>query len=85
MRAFAFQNIKIESPKNLTNTLNYKNKLIIEPQSYQLYPRNLETNLGKIKISGMESSGDFSYISANLFRGNSRVYYSKKILNYINR
>ena len=84
MRAFAFQNIRIEPSKNLTNALTYKNKFIIEPQSYQLYPRNLETNLGKIKISGMESSGDFSYISANLFRGNSRVYYSKKILNYIN-
>lgn len=84
MRAFAFQNIRIESPQNLTNSLTYKNKLIVEPQSYQLYPRNLETNLGKIKISGVESSGDLSYISANLFRGNGRVSYSKKILNYIN-
>lgn len=84
MRAFAFQNIKIESPKNLFNVLTYKNKFIVEPQSYQLYPRNLETNLGKVKISGIESSGDFSYISANLFRGNSRVSYSKQKLNYIN-
>ena len=84
MRAFAFQNIKIESPKNSINSLTYKNKIIIEPQSYQLFPRNVETNLGKVKISGVESSGDFSYISLNIFRGNSRVLYIPKKLNYIN-
>ena len=84
MRAFAFQNIKIESPKNSINSLTYKNKIIVEPQSYQLFPRNMETNLGKVKISGVESSGDFSYISLNLFRGNSRVSYIPKKLNYIN-
>ena len=84
MRAFAFQNIKIESPRNSINSLTYKNKIIVEPQSYQLFPRNMETNLGKVKISGVESSGDFSYISLNLFRGNSRVSYIPKKLNYIN-
>lgn len=83
MRAFAFQNIAIDPapiPKILANKIIFK----AIPQDYQLIPRDLKTNLGKMKISGFESSGNFDRISVLSIRGQSKVFYTSNKLSYIN-
>ncbi|MEN9386868.1 MAG: hypothetical protein RLZZ185_1609 [Bacteroidota bacterium] len=83
MRAFAFQNISIEgppSPKALTSKVIFSQI----PQDYQLFPRDQKSNLGQMKISGSENSGNFSKISILVLRGQSKVFYASSKLSYQN-
>jgi hypothetical protein len=83
MRAFAFQNVSIEGPpsqKVLTSKVIFSQI----PQDYQLFPRDQKSNLGQMKISGSENSGNFSKISILVLRGQSKVYYASSKLSYQN-
>ncbi|MFM7019300.1 MAG: sialate O-acetylesterase [Aquirufa sp.] len=83
MRAFAFQNVSIESPPS-PNVLNSKVTFSQIPQDYQLFPRDQKSNLGQMKIIGSENSGNFSKISILVLRGQSKVYYASSKLSYQN-
>lgn len=83
MRAFAFQNIPIEAAppaKSITSKVVFSQI----PQDYELVPRDLKSNLGQLKISGVETSGGFEKISMIILRGKSKVFYSAAKLTYQN-
>jgi hypothetical protein len=82
MRAFAFQNVFIETNKEEPKL---ESDVVFSeiPQDYQLFPRNLKSNLGLIKLAGKEQSGKFNRISVILLRDKSRVFYASTSLNYV--
>ncbi|WP_459454974.1 sialate O-acetylesterase [Aquirufa sp. Wall-65K1] len=81
MRAFSFENISIEPFVNL----DHKSTFYAIPQNYQLYPRNPQTNLGEIVISGDEKSENYKQISAILTANNVIKKYIKSTLQYENK
>jgi hypothetical protein len=83
MRAFAFQNIPIEAAPPAKSIIS---KVVFSqiPQDYELVPRDFKTNLGQLKISGVETSGGFDKISMIILRGKSKVFYSAAKLTYQN-
>lgn len=52
------------------------------PKEKQLFPRNLNTNLAKITISGYESAGGFSHVMLRVFKSGRRTNQIQKVLSY---
>ncbi|MHA8054271.1 sialate O-acetylesterase [Aquirufa sp. OSTEICH-129A] len=83
MRAFSFENIRIE-PIELFDTLASVHTFYTIPQDYQLFPRNKKTNLGEITLAGNERSGHYKAISAILKTINGIQSYQRLNLVYQN-